>query len=109
MSLDTSKTEKLITTILSAIREADPTISEAILAFGSVGYYLGAGIAGVDVNEHHLNVEFLQKEYYSAPTVDVALMLQGLLITSWVDDYLKNPQLSKIAEKFNQEKSDETT
>lgn len=71
------------------------TIPELIVMYGNLGYHIGASIAGLETPGPTLEV--LQKEYYTKPTVDVGLMLQGLLITDWVEDFLKHPQLSSLA------------
>lgn len=57
-------------------------VSELLIVYGNLGYGLGAGIEGYE-GDQGPGIEELQKEYYSNPRVGIALMLQGMLTTSW--------------------------
>ena len=90
------KVEKTIQKLHAIFNKAQLTPQEIILAYGNLGYHLGASLAGFQ--DAGPDVETLKKYYYADPTIDVGLMLQGLLITTWEKDFVKNPRLSKLAE-----------
>lgn len=97
-SADTTVNETKITTLVDQvhnwINENPLTIPELILFYGNLGYHLGASIAGF--NNTGPTLEELQKAYYADPTVDVGLMLQGLLITTWEESFRQKPRLNSI-------------
>lgn len=101
--IDNKKIEKTIEKIHKIINKTDLNIAEIIIAYGNLGYHLGASMAGFEDQGPSLPV--LQQEYYRNPTVDVGLMLQGLLITSWEDSFKVKPQLSVFAAE-NQKKKE---
>lgn len=100
--MDTNKVEKVIKKLHQVFNKAGLTVPEILVAYGNLGYHLGAAIAGVSGPEGP-NLQLLQREYYRNPTVDVALMLQGLTITSWEEDFRKLPKLSDLAKQGNNE------
>ena len=53
--------------------------------YGNLGYSIGASIEEIEQGSGP-TVEELQKSYYQNPTVGTALMLQGLLTSSWYDN-----------------------
>ncbi len=65
-------------------------IQDILLVYGNLGYALGASIEGYKGKGPDFDA--LQKKYYEKPTIGVALMLQGMTITSWHDDYIKTTQ-----------------
>jgi hypothetical protein len=80
---------------LKLLNKKKLNIPELLLFFGNLGYHIGASMAGLKANGP--GIEELKREYYSNPTVDTGLMMQGLLINQWVDDYKKSPKLSNFA------------
>lgn len=99
--------------ILQALESCQKTLNklklnipELILFYGNLGYRLGAAIAGIHGGSGP-DTEELQKAYYQNPTVDVGLMLQGLLINTWEENFRAKPQISRIGEKYNPEKEKE--
>jgi len=90
------KVEKALNKILKALNQEQLTIPELIRLYGNLGYQIGTSIAGV---KKQVSLEELKQLYYTNPTVDVGLMLQGLLITSWEEDFQQKPVLSNIGEK----------
>jgi len=82
-----------------------PTIPEIILAYGNLGYMLGASMAGcegVGPSEDEI-----RRAYYSKPTVDVAFMAQGLEMTRWRKHFEENPKLSNLGKKNREKKENE--
>jgi hypothetical protein len=95
---DDIKVAKLIDKIIKLLNKSNLNIPELIVLYGNLGYHIGASIAGVSTKEGP-TVEELRKLYYQRPTVDVGLMLQGLMITDWEKDFLQTPQLSSLVKK----------
>jgi len=93
--IDETKVAKLVSQVIKLINKNQLSIQEMIVAYGNLGYHLGASIAGF--TDKGPNIEELKREYYSNPTVDVGLMIQGLLITDWEEDFRQNPKLSSFA------------
>jgi len=89
--------------VMVVLNQNQLDIPGLLLLYGNLGYHIGASMAGI--KDKGPNLEELKRSYYSHPTVDVGLMIQGLLITSWVDDFLKDPKLSSFAE-INQKKKE---
>jgi hypothetical protein len=58
---------------------------DLVVVYGNLGYAIGASMEGHS-GDSGPGVEELQQAYYSKPTLGVALMLQGMLITSWHAD-----------------------
>lgn len=83
--------------ILDVLGGANLNVQELLVLYGNLGYYIGASIAGFTGKGPSL--EEIKREYYSKPTVDVGLMLQGMLITEWEKDYLEHPVLSRWHEE----------
>jgi hypothetical protein len=71
------------------------TIPELLLLYGNLGYEIGAAIAMIEGPGPSL--QELQLEDKINPTIDCALMLQGLLVSTWEEDFRNHPKLSKWA------------
>ena len=99
--VDTDKIEKVITQLHKIINKANMSVSEILIAYGNLGYHLGAAMAGF--KEQGPDLKTLQFHYYKDPTIDLALMLQGLTVTSWEEDFQKQPRFSKLGEKFHEQ------
>lgn len=87
ISFDPKRCTKVYERLVDVFQEERPTVGETIIALGNLMYSLGASIGGYkDKGPGH---EELSKMYYekNPPTVDVALMLQGLQTTTWYDTY----------------------
>lgn len=85
-NLDPEKCSNLHSELIKVFQKNKPTISEILIVYGNLGYSLGASIGGY--TEQGPGPEELKKIYYSEPKrIDVALMLQGLMITEWLDSY----------------------
>jgi hypothetical protein len=95
-NVDEKKVEKVIQKLHAVFNKANLNPQEIIITYGNLGYHLGASLAGFQNTGP--DIETLKKLYYADPTIDVGLMLQGLLITTWEQDFAKKPRLSKLAE-----------
>ena len=92
-----TKIESTLLQIHKILNDAHLNIPELILVYGNLGYQLGAAIAGYRAGEKGPDVETLQRLHATNPTVDVNLMLQGLLVTEWEEMYIQHPSLSSLA------------
>lgn len=93
---DDVKVAKIIDKVISLLNKNKLNIAELIVLYGNLGYHIGASIAGISTKQGP-SLEELRKLYYSNPTIDVGLMLQGLIVTDWEKDFIKSPQLSSLA------------
>lgn len=85
------KASQALNEILEILNKYKLRTQDLILLYGNLGYSIGASIEGMK-NSVGPTVEELQKSYYEKPTVGIAMMLQGLLTTTWQDDILKTNQ-----------------
>ena len=99
------KVEKTIKKLHDTFNKAKLNPQEIIIAYGNLGYHLGASLAGFE--DKGPDLETLKKFYYNDPTIDVGLMLQGLLITTWEQDFAQKPKLSNLAELYKTSQADE--
>lgn len=100
LSFDPANTNQCYEELVEVFRKYKLRVGEILIAYGNLGYALGASIEGY--KDKGPSVEELQKLYYSKPSPGVGLMLQGVTITTWFDQYEK----AKVDEntKDNQEK-----
>lgn len=96
---DDKKVARTVESIMKILNKAKLNIPELIVLYGNMGYHIGASMAGLQSIGQGPGIEELKREYYSKPSVDLGLMLQGLLITEWEKDYLTHPQLSKYKQQ----------
>lgn len=88
LSFDPERCNQLYTKLVEVFQEIKPTVGEIIIAYGNLGYTLGASIGGF--SDKGPGLEDLKRLYYSEPgRLDVALMLQGLTVTTWYEDWEK--------------------
>ena len=99
--VDEKKVEKTIEKLHAIFNKAKLTPREILIAYGNLGYHLGASMAGF--TDKGPDIGTLKRFYYADPTVDVGLMLQGLMITTWEEDFERSPKLSKLAEQNSAE------
>jgi hypothetical protein len=95
MPVDKDKVGKTVNKVMKVLNDSDLNTGELLLLVGNLTYHIGAAIGRIKGTGP--GQEDLEKEYYRNPTVDTALMLNGLLETAWVDDFEKQPKLSKFA------------
>jgi hypothetical protein len=88
IQFDPEKCNELYTDLVEVFQKHKPTVGEILIAYGNLGYALGASIGGF--SEKGPGIEELKKLYYSEPgRLDIALMTQGLTVTTWYDDWEK--------------------
>ena len=86
LDFDPEKVEKLVEDLVTTFREAKPTVGEILISTSNLIYLLGASIGGY--SETGPGIEELKKLYYKEPgRVDVALMLQGMTMSTWFSDW----------------------
>ncbi len=92
LAFDPEKVEQCYAEIVEVFRKYKLRVGEILIAYGNLGYTLGASIEGYA--EKGPGAEELKKLYYTRPTPGLGLMLQGLTITAWYDMYA-NTKVSK--------------
>jgi hypothetical protein len=97
--INEKRIDESIEKVLKIINKSKLNIPELIVFYGRLGYNIGAGMAGL--KESGPNFAQIQQEYYRNPTVDVGLMMQGLIIQTWTEGYEKKPVLSSYAKNNN--------
>lgn len=86
-TLDEEKCAKILESLLALFKEEQPTIGEVLLVYGNLGYCLGASIEGL--KEKGPGLEELSEMYLkNKNNVGIALMLEGITITSWLEGHL---------------------
>ena len=88
--IDLEKTDKAYTELIEIFQKYKLNVKEILLAYGNLGYSLGASIGGY--HQKGPSPEQLQHLYATNPTVDVALMIQGVQTTFWADDVGKTAE-----------------
>lgn len=85
-NFDPEKCAKLHSELIQLFQKYSINVSELLIIYGNLGYSLGASIGGY--KDKGPSLEELEKLYYAEPKrLDVALMLQGILITDWLTTY----------------------
>jgi len=86
LEFDPEKVEKLVEDLVTSYQEAKPTVGEIIISLSNLTYLLGASIGGF--SEKGPSIEELKQLYYQeSGRIDVALMLQGMTMTTWYEDW----------------------
>ena len=86
LDFDPESCNDLYIKLVEVFQEAKPTIGEILIAYGNLGYTLGASIGRY--SEKGPSFEELNELYYKEPgRLDIAMMLQGLTICSWYEDW----------------------
>lgn len=70
-------------------------VQDLVVVYGNLGYALGGSIEGIPA-EGGPSFEELQQKYYAEPTLGVALMFQGMLVTSWHDQVSKGLTVEEL-------------
>ena len=95
----------MIEELLKVFQEYQPTIGEILLTYGNLGYALGACIGGYQ-GKTGPSVEKLKQLYFEKPgDVAVSLMLEGMTVTSWFEDW-EEQVLKQSNNKENWEKQE---
>jgi hypothetical protein len=95
---DEARVIKVLAKVMKVINKHNMTITDLIVMYGNLGYHIGASIAGVDPNSGPTLTE-LEQAYYTNPTIDVSLMIQGLQTTEWEKDFVAKPKLSHLGKR----------
>lgn len=85
LGFDAKRCERAYERLLTVFQEERLSVGEIIIALGNLTYALGASIDGY--GDKGPTVEQLEKLYYTNPSVGVAMMIQGLTIASWYEQY----------------------
>lgn len=93
LEFDPDKVNRVYEKLVEIFQEEKLTVGEIIIAYGNLGYTLGASIEGY--HEKGPSPEELEKLYYSHPTLGVALMVQAMTVTGWYEQWEKQ-QVNKV-------------
>lgn len=88
------KASNALSEIIEVLKKYRLREQDLVLLYGNLGYSIGASIAGVDP-ANGPTVDELQKAYYVKPTLGTAMMLQGILVTTWYSDINKTNEDEK--------------
>ena len=83
--------------LIEVLNTSDLTLQDQILVLSNLIMATGASLAGFEGEMP--SMEELQHHDLMNPTIDVALMLQGMLMSSWAEDLEKQPRLSGLARR----------
>lgn len=75
--------------ILLVLKKHKLRVQELVTLYGNLGYAIGAAIEKIPEGVEGPTPEELQKSYYEKPTIGVALMLQGVVTSSWSENINK--------------------
>jgi hypothetical protein len=103
--IPTKTKKKILQELIDVLHEYGVTsrdkIPDLLDLYGAFGYSLGASLSGV--YDDPPSVEDLKRAYYLNPTVDLALMQQGMLIAGWAEDFIDKPEFNTtLKERRNQ-------
>ena len=98
--VDNPKAKEALDKIIEILNTSDLTIVDQLLVIANLTMSTGASLAGFDGDMPAMEV--LQHLDIVDPTIDVALMMQGLLMTQWVNDFKSKPVLSDLAKKIQE-------
>ena len=93
LEFDPDKVNRAYEKLVKIFQDEKLTVGEILIAYGNLGYTLGASIEGHQGEGP--TTEELQRMYYTNPTPGVALMIQGIHVTSWYGDW-ERIQLNKV-------------
>lgn len=99
--MDNNKINDCLKKAITLINDMQLSTGEISLLYGRLGYSLGASIEGYEGTGP--NVKELESEYYSHPRLGLAMMLQGLLATSWYYDHVEQKQQEPLTIKKKEE------
>lgn len=88
LEFDPERCNDLFTELVEVCKKHNPSVGEILIAYGNLGYTLGASIGGFGKKGPSINE--LKQLYYQYPNrLDLGLMLQGLTVTTWYGDWEK--------------------
>src|SRR5271165_6165274 len=86
-SFEPAKVEKMYEELVQVFKTYRPTVGEILIAYGNLGFALGASIEGYKGEGPTL--EQVKEMYYKNPTLGVALMAHSVEVCGWYDTYNK--------------------
>ncbi len=92
LAFDDERVAKCHEELVEVIRKYNLRVGELLILYGNLGYTLGASIEGY--RDKGPGIDELNQRYYTNPTAGVSLMLTGMTVTSWYDQYA-NAKTSK--------------
>lgn len=99
MNTDLDKVSKVHAELIKVFQKYSLNVGELLLVYGNLGYTLGASVDGHQGTGP--SIQELKEAYYTQPTVGVALMLQGIEVTTWHDDLVKLQNQEKEKDNGN--------
>jgi hypothetical protein len=87
LQFDPERCNKILEELMAVFQKHEPTVGETCVILGNLGYSLGASIGGYDGKGP--SPEELKHLYYTEPSLAVAMMLNGLTVTTWYEDWVK--------------------
>jgi hypothetical protein len=85
LAFDPNKVEQCYSDLVDVFRKHKLRVGEILIAYGNLGYTLGASIEGYD--EKGPGAEELKQLHMTQPSPGTGLMIQGLTITTWYEKY----------------------
>lgn len=88
LGFDPDKAAALLEELIEVFQKHRPTVGESITVFSNLLYTIGASIG--EFGEKGPGIKELERLYYAeSGRMDVALMLQGLTMSTWFEDWEK--------------------
>ena len=86
LEFDPERCNEMFEELVEVFQKHRPTVGEIIVAYGNLGYTLGASVN--NYKGKGPGIEQLKELYYKNPgDIGIALMLQGLTVTTWYGDW----------------------
>ena len=81
------KANQCLQRLITDLNEFNLRTQDVVVVLGNLAYAVGASIEGI--GEDGPTLDELNQRYYTEPTLGTALMLQGMITTSWHDQVAK--------------------
>ena len=78
------KVDRVLSLVLKTLNREKLTERELLMLLSTLGYSIGASMEGFTDNGP--SEKKLEQQYYESPTPGVGLMLQSLLLSTWIND-----------------------
>lgn len=101
LAFDPEKVDQCYKELVEVFRKHKLRVGEILIAYGNLGYTLGASVEGY--GEKGPGLKELERLYYTQASAGLGLMLSGLTISSWYDTYT-DTKVADNTEKDIQEK-----
>lgn len=90
---DVDELNKALKELIEVFQKKKLTVQDILIVYGNLGYALGASIEGY--KEGGPGIEELKEKYANSQSIGVALMLQGILVTSWCEGLKEGEESNK--------------